>query len=49
MVKLKNINKHKGFLNVTQETCKDKGGSVAPVPIQMGKGENLMVYNNFGD
>lgn len=49
MVKRRNINKHKGFFNVTQETCKDKGGSVAPVPIQMGEGENLMVYNNLDD
>lgn len=49
MVKLRNVNKYKGFLNVTQETCKDKGESVAPVPIQMGKGENLMAYNNFDE
>lgn len=39
MVRLRNIHKHKGFLNVTQETCKDKGGSVAPVLRSGERGE----------
>lgn len=37
MARLKNIYKHKGFLHVVQKVCKDKGGSVAPVPTQGGE------------
>jgi len=37
MATFRNIRKHEGSLNVTQVTCKDKGGSAAPVPAQGGE------------